>query len=131
MYGIGKCNKIKCFSVLLRAVMTVISCGLYSSCYLRSWPVKSLFYKPFLPFLHPQLSVSTLVFFFHAAFSVTGETQVTDKSIYDETAVTPVAWHRIGLPAFKRPVSKHIQKQIYNSSAAPLNLPCPSLALVS
>lgn len=47
------------------------------------------FNKSFLPFLHPQLSVGALVFVFHAVFIVTSETQVTNESVYDETAVTP------------------------------------------
>lgn len=50
---------------------------------------KFYFNKSFLPFLHQQLSVSALLFFFHAVFSVTSETQVTNESIYDETVVTP------------------------------------------
>lgn len=57
-------------------------------------------------------------------FSVTKEPQLTNKYKYDEIVATcSLAMNHV--PFLKRPVSKHFQRQIYNSSAVPLNLLCP------
>lgn len=116
LYACVRCHKIKGFGVLA-VLPTALSC------------LNSI-RKPWRPSLSFLFSAGSS--FPTPAFSQTRRARVTNKCKCDEIAVTSPPPPNGVPPPFERPVSKHILKQIYNSSAPPLNLPWPPVrALLS
>lgn len=109
LYTCIKCHKIKCLGFLV-VLPNALSC--LNSIH-KLW-------RPSLSFLFSAGSS-----FPTPAFSETKKARVTNNCKCDEIAVTSSPPPNGVPPPFKRPVSKHILKQIYNSSAPPLNLPWP------